>query len=171
MNDKVAVMGDYVDIKWLHGLKVARVYVEIPIEESDRFIELFKRPDKASPVKVVIARLAEDVAEPLPSAAQAASTPTAPTEVKTRTPFRDMPRSQQAALKCQDGGFQEWIKRKYYTAWHEVPLCDEEPENAANETLKAVCGIKSKKDLDAEGPSSRMWDQLRATFDNRDLIR
>lgn len=88
----------------------------------------------------------------------------------TRRTFRNMPRSQQAALKCRDLEFQKWLRDtnpKAYTHvdpdWNEAKCCDH--------ALKLSLVISSKKDLDELPCAAEDWDKIIATFDNRHHIR
>jgi hypothetical protein len=81
---------------------------------------------------------------------------------KPKIPFRDMPRSQQAGIKCRDFSFQSWI----------TPLAlDQRFEDrnlSANIALKDRLNIKSKRELDTDPDKAEAWDQLLASFDYRD---
>lgn len=163
MTDKAIMMGDYVDLKFLPGLKSARVFVDIPIEHSNVFLKMFDAPDRINPVKVVIARVQLPTAEPLAVAAQAAPIPN--TSDKPRTPFRDMPRSQQAALKLQDDEFVLWLDNKN---GNRMGIDTHTPDRL----LKTVLGITSKRQLDfPDSTHGAKWDALLTDFDNRQHIR
>lgn len=86
----------------------------------------------------------------------AGSSPVGPT-TKERTPFRDLPRSQQAALRCQDQEFIEWINAV--------------DDSSADALLKRKLGIASKKELDIDGPKSAAFDRLLTDYDLRHTVR
>ncbi len=162
MTDKAIMMGDYVDLKFLPGLKSARVFVDIPIEHSNVFLKMFDAPDRANPVKVVIARIELPTAEQ-PSGPQGPPTP--PDDSKVRTPKS---RSQMAAILCEDAAFQDWIDAED----HGVPpaaYLDETDYTRA--ILCDVLGITSRKELDSLPHKGEAWDKLRASFDYRDRVK
>lgn len=96
-------------------------------------------------------------------------TPAEPAQQPSNTPFkrsfRDMPRSQQAALKLQDDEFCKWLMSAHGIIPIDVPPT---PSNWMNEIL----GITTKKELDLPGHhSQRRWDALLTDFDTRHMVR
>lgn len=94
---------------------------------------------------MALARIEEDGAADAPR--KPVSTP-APD--KPRRVFRDMPRSQQAAIMCQDAGFQAHINAG-------------NREQAARR-LRYSLGIESRADLDKDMEAAEKWDRLYAQF-------
>ncbi len=155
------------DAKFMPGLKVMRLSIDIPIEHSNEFLRMFGAPDRASPVWCAVARLATP-AGPLPSGARAPER--SEPEAKPRTPFRELPRSQQAALRCGDDEFQLWIATKYHAAWDSHYYGGQHTRTgleAADLTLKEVLAIKSKRELDTDHTAAARWDALLTDFDTR----
>lgn len=174
--DKAVIQGCYVDLKFLPGLKSARVYIDIPIEHSNTFLKMFDAPDRANPVPVAIARLATSTAEQSSSPARGEAHDGQSVQVggltstqtdKPRTPFKDLPRSQQAALKLRDPEFQQWVAHAYPGLWRDVPLNGSDRENAANQVVKHLLGIESKRELDSDPMRAAAWDRMQTTFDMR----
>lgn len=178
MTDKPAVMqGCYVGMKFMPGYKVARLSIDIPIEASNSFLQMFGAPDAANPVHVAIARLTNDQGRKAPledgeveaqaekiikSSSSAHPKPVIQPE-SPRKPFRELPRSQQAAIKCQDPEFQNWIIGKFDMLGMGVT-----PERA-DAVLKRILQIESKKLLDTT-VSGLEWDKLLTDFDYRGRI-
>lgn len=83
-------------------------------------------------------------------------------------------RSQMAAIKTGDESFQIWLAEKYPTIWDKhyfnIGTNDASPE-AADRTLKTICGISSKKELDVPGAAQAAWDKLEATYNYRNQVR
>lgn len=128
MSDKPAVVqGCYVDLRFMPGLKCARISVDIPIEHANGFLQMFGAPDRASPCSVAIARLAPaeqpssglsrvtkaslaesadagDLKSSEGSTLVAGSSPAAGTTPRTRK------RSEIAALKLKDPEFVDWLE-------------------------------------------------------------
>lgn len=165
MDRPAVIEGCYVDLKFMPGIKCARVSIDIPIEHSNTFLKMFDAPDRANPVPVVIARLATSTAEQ-PSGAQAPSTP---------KPDRAYTRSQIAAMKCRDDEFCIWIAKTFPAVfdkhYYQEPGGPDGSKIAADLTLKEVLGIQSKKELDVEGPKAQAFDKLLASFDYRNQVR
>lgn len=174
MSRPAAFLGDYVDCRFLPGLKLARISIEIPIEEANAFLSAFGAPDKASPVKVAIARLVD-----APSGAQEtkdgpgagpqnvhglpSDTVATNDRDKSRPP---MTRSQLAYLKFNSAEFIRWFAENI------LP-----PDTVVNRTegyephIKAYLGITSKSELDLDGPKAVAFDRLMTDFSVRGIVR
>lgn len=165
---KAAVMqGVYVDCKFMPGLKSARISIDLPIEHSNEFLRMFGAPDRANPVHVAVARLQEGAGAPVPEK------PVEPEAVEKSKPKR----SSLAAVMCKENeAFQVWLAEKYPKVWdryyaYEIGSGGNPSPAAANDTLKAVLGIASKKELDAIPEAAARFDALRVDFELRDLVR
>lgn len=86
--------------------------------------------------------------------------------------FRDMPRSQQAALKLQDADFASWLINQPLTVRQdlEVSINAGDGSHAAfsDALLKTLLSITSKRDLDSDPDAATRWDQMLASYDFRD---
>lgn len=159
------MFGSYVDAKFMRGLKVMRVSVDIPIEHSNDFLRAFGAPDGADPVPVAIARLVTPPAEPLTAPKRGE----AQDEDKPRTPFRELKRSAQAAMKCQEPSFHDWLCLDYRSqigrCWPRDGMTYPE---MADMVLKEALGITSKKELDTSEAAGAAWDRMLCTYEYRD---
>lgn len=156
MSKPAAFLGTYVDLKFLSGLKVARVTLEIPIERSQEFIGMFGTPNKADPAWCALARI--DVA-----ALNAPSVPeksVEPAKVEKAGPKRS---NLAAVLVKENEAFQRWIIPSY--------IMTSNPVMEADRRLKEVLGIQSKRDLDTDPEAAARFDALRTDFELRDLVR
>ena len=163
MTDKPAAMaGVYVDMKFMPGLKMARISIEIPIEHSNEFIRMFGTPDRVSPVAVGIARLQEGAYAPaVPERAE----PAAPV-VKAETK-----RSSLAHRMCLKPQFIVWVCAEYERQFgHEHYDCGS-PTASADNALKCLLDIKSKTELDNDENAAAAWDGLLASYDYRNQVR
>jgi len=179
MDKPAAIEGCYVDLKFMPGIKCARVSIDIPIEHSNAFLKMFDAPDRANPVPVVVARLATSPAEqsssrlsgdtengpdgkaPDPKAGRSAGPATPVAEAQGQDKPRTYTRSQIAAMKCQDQEFQVWLggsECRGNARW-------------CNQLLKGQLDIMSKSELDVEGPKAQAFDKLLASFDYRNQVR
>lgn len=64
--------------------------------------------------------------------------------------WNDMSRAQQAGVLCNDPAFQRWL---------EIDPAEDGAKYAA-ETVRAVCGVRSRADLDALQNAGYKWDDL-----------
>lgn len=175
---KPAVMkGTYADIRFMSGHKVARVSIDIPIEYSNEFLAMFGAPDRANPVWCAVARLAEPNAGEESGDVGKSETPKG--VVGTQMPragsipaSRSLTRSQIAALKLNDEGFQIWLADKYPATWDDFYINRGmlSPE-AADAVLKDRIGISSKKELDSDPVAADRFDRLLTDYDNRNHLR
>lgn len=170
MDKPAAFFGSYVDAKFMRGLRVMRVSVDVPIEDSNAFLAAFGAPNGTDPVPVGIARLKEEPLKRLEengpdSVGTPLGTPHARAEGQDRP--RTYSRSQIAHLKCQDKEFQSWMERQYSY----VPSIGYSREGAADSMLKQLLDISSKKELDQPGPKAEAFDRLMTDFDTRAYAR
>jgi hypothetical protein len=163
MADKPAAMaGVYVDMKFMPGLKMARISIEIPIEHSNEFIRMFGTPDRVSPVAVGIARL---------NAALVPETSEEPpaTDNFTGRAVGRKKLSNIAAILCEENeDFQVWLADQYPAIWdnHYINGHMLSPQ-AATATLKEALGIKSRTELDEHGPKADAFEKMRTSFTYR----
>jgi len=159
VNKPAAFLGTYVDLKFMSGLKVARVTLEIPIERSQEFIGMFGTPNKAEPAWCAIARM--DV--------EALKAPTVPERPAEPAPVErgKAKRSSLAYLMCRDIAFQQWIGCKETL----MPVHPDAPIHTADQILKDRLGIMSKTELDTDPKAAARFDALRTDFELRDMVR
>lgn len=165
MTDKPAAMfGSYVDAKWMRGLKVMRISVDVPIEQSDEFLKLFGPPSGSDPVPVVLARYEGRK----PREAHEEVAPSGAEDARQKQSWATMSPSQRAAVKLNDEGFQIWLADTFPTIWdsHYIDRNMLSPD-AADATLKEVLGIHSKRDLDGSPVLAESFDKLLASYDYR----
>lgn len=167
---KPAVMkGTYVDLRFMPGLKCARLSIDIPIEQSNEFLTMFGAPDRANPVWCAVARL-----QAAPSGANKENGPDVltravpvPTDAVNLPPHaeaegQDKPRTrgQIAGMKLKDPSFQLWIARQCT----KTVVMGATAADTADAQLKLVLRIGSKTELN-EGPKADAWDRLLASYE------
>lgn len=188
MSKPAAFFGSYVDAKFMRGLKVTRIMIDIPIEKTNEFLAAFGAPDGVNPVPVAVARLNPEAltrleyppeAEPPTESPQsaggkaraAALTPERRTEIAKAAADerwgkepRNYTRSQLAFLKTEDRDFQAWLG---------VPMNQDADvrEAECDHRLKVRIGITSKSELDQEGPKALAFDRLLTDFSVRGIVR
>lgn len=82
---------------------------------------------------------------------------------KPKRAFKDMPLSQQAALRSTDQQFARFLE----TRWNEP--C--KPEHQAEWIRMECCGIKSRAELDTNAEAARLWRNLEGHFQSWLLTR
>jgi hypothetical protein len=151
-----AFLGTYVDLKFLSGLKVARVTLEIPIERSQEFIGMFGTPNKADPAWCALARI-NVAALNAPSVPEKA---VEPAKVEKAAPKR----SSLAAMLCKNSeGFQAWLVDTYWTGKEDIGDYDG--------LLKRALGITSKTEIDNNPDKAEAWERMLTTFKHRHTVR
>lgn len=167
-----ALQADFTSYRPVPSRKVLILSFEVPLESQEHTFKVLGYPTPGESTWVAIARLALTTAK-----AEGATAPNTNTQAPERSEpekrhFRDMPRSQQAGIKCQDRDFFGWLT--YHEKFQDaVQACDTSASNAevADMTLKLALGITSKKELDAPGPAQDEWLKMLASFDNRAYTR
>lgn len=143
-----AIQATYHDLRFVKTRKVAQVTLEIPIEQAQAFVELFGTPNPATETWVAVARLSLTAQKQ--EQAKAIEAP------KERRPFNTLPRPQQAALRCNERAFREFLRGH-------LGYAPDTAEDTA-EAVRKICGVNSRSDLDTR-PASEKWDRLNGQFE------
>ena len=80
---------------------------------------------------------------------------------KPRTPFDNLPKSQQAGIKCGDDEFDAWLRR----------LDGDVASEDTTTLLYYHLGITSRKDLDNDAAAAERWDRMLTSFEMRSHAR
>lgn len=129
---------------------VWQLQIEVPIEDAMLAIEAFGIPVPGKEKWVAVALLdAKAAAAPQPPA------PAEPEKPKRR--FQDLPRSQQAGIRCGETEFVQWLDRRFHTMFAQCG-------NNEEEFVRRYCGVTSRSLLDAKGGPAESWDELNAQF-------
>jgi hypothetical protein len=131
MTDKAAFKASYADFKIVKGRQQAQFVLEVPLEEADAALKALgglPRPDQERWVAVAVLDM-KAVQEPKP-----------------KRQWHELPRSQQAALACEDARFREWIVAG-------------DAEQAAVK-VRRHCLVSSRALLDTDKDSAALWDRL-----------
>lgn len=141
MAANAVIDGTFSDLKTVKTRSVVQLVIEVPIERAAQVVEMFGFPQPGSEITVAVARLvAPPVVEP----------------EKPRRPFRSLPRSQQAALKCNDPDFQNWIGARG------------RPDMVGQDTarhLRERLGVQSRSELDETDAAGKRWDALLTEYE------
>jgi len=84
--------------------------------------------------------------------------------MNARTPFNDLPPSQQAGILCVTEDFQRYIALRIMPEDTDPAeaICN---EAAAAAEIRYVCGITSRRALDTDTDASAKFHQLRTDYD------
>ena len=89
-----------------------------------------------------------------------------PEKPKERRPFHTLPRSQQAALLCNDNRFWWWLSDKEDRRIGPPPPGHPpyvETEQEAADAVRSMCGVASRRDLDQPDHALK-WDRMVEEF-------
>lgn len=162
MTKPAALQADFTSYKPVPSRKVLQLVFEVPLETQEQTFKVLGYPTPGESTWVAVARL-----DTKPQAqAEGATAPN-----KTHS-WDTMSRSQRAAVKCGDRGFQIWLCNDHRP---QNGRCWPQPGMTATEkadlVLKESLGITSKRELDVPGPKADAFDRLMASYDHRDMVR
>ena len=135
MSAPAVISASLVDVRNIAAHKCVRLEIHVPAEQAGIVLAAFGWPTAVDPVPVAIARL--DL--------KAASEPEKP-----RRPFETLPPAQQAAMRCQEIGFQKFTHAK-------------SPEEAA-EAIRFRCGVGSRSELNTNAEAARIWRDIDTAY-------
>lgn len=138
-NGRAAMTGNYADFKLVKTRSVVQMIIEIPIERGGEVTRMFGLPQPGEEIPVAVARLTAQ-----------------PVEVPARpvTSWSDLPRSQQAGIRCSERPFREW--------W-----ASSDPRLPGHDVVQFVyqaCGVTSRSELDLNETAGKKWDALDLEF-------
>ena len=132
-NSAAAIRATFSDWRPVKSRKVVQIILEVPIEQAESVMKTlgFPRPDAET--WVAVALLKEELKE------------------KPRRQWGDMTATEQAAIKCHDADFMQWMGAN--TA--EGCAC----------AVRKHCGVQSRADLTTNTDARIKWDGLQAKYD------
>ena len=78
-----------------------------------------------------------------------------PKAERPKRPWRELPASMQAGIRCAEPAFQTWL--------HEIPEGVDAEEYTAR-TIRVECQVDSRADLDTNGAAAAHWYQIDLEF-------
>lgn len=87
-----------------------------------------------------------------------------PAVQKPKTPFRDLPPSQQAGIRCNDPAFYDWVMKQPWAdgrAWGETTSA----ADIAAEFIREECRVSSRAHLDNHAMPREVWHSLNNQFE------
>lgn len=161
--------------KSLATRKQLQITLEVPQEYAAEALKMLGVGDPAESQWFALTRLKSG-----PGSTKEASAPSPPSvaegQEKPRKHFSDLPRSQQAALKCADNEFCAWL----YDGYRELVMQLEKRglvkeggdyETYAPIVLRAALGVASRKELDTDNRKAAAWANMLTDFEMRSYAR
>lgn len=142
---KAALQGSLVDIRNVGTHKSVKLTIHVPEELALNVTELFGWPTAASPVPVALARLVEITQQV--------------TVMKQSKRFHELPIAQQAAMRCNEGAFRQYLADLMDTNKHGLshPVYDTADQAAV--ALRGYFNVASRKDI-----KPHAWERLDSEY-------
>jgi hypothetical protein len=178
MSEHCIIRADFSNWRPIQGRKVMQLIFEVPIEEAETALKMLGIPQPGESKWCAIAllengKLASESAaglrknapkpsestaapegqtgqEPSPITATIAETGTSETPSHGRRPFSSLPLSQQAAIRCGDALFQEYLKV--------------ETEGDAVLKVRSLCGVESRVFILKGTQAGDYWANVEAHY-------
>lgn len=141
MSERPVIAGNYADFKLVKTRSVCQLVVEIPIEQAEIAVRMFGIPRGGAEIWVAVARLEQAPPKPVASP-------------KERVRFHTLKPSAQAALKCEDVEFWEWLS----VGDGEGPVVNNTDEAAL--AVRAACQVGSRSEFDSNPEAAARWQDL-----------
>lgn len=156
MSAPAAISGDFATYKHVQGRKMLQLVIEVPAEMASAVFAALGTPGSGEAIPVALARLASSPA-----------TVSQPETVrKERRAFTDMPYAQQAAIRCQEPSFQQYVKAQAPTAWDSMARrgsTASAPEIAA-QLVRDWCRVESRSEIVKGTQAGDNWEHIEAAF-------
>jgi hypothetical protein len=137
--------------------------VEVPIEQAQKLITALGLPNPSEETWVAVARLEETREGDWRDARRQIlenleSPPAASVEApKPHRPFSELPYPQQAALRCQDLSFREFLREK--------KGFDIDGAEEAARAVRSACNVKSRADIKPGTVAEKLWLRLNSHYE------
>lgn len=144
-----AFRATYSDFKLVKTRKVVQIVLEIPVEHANAVLDVLGgMPDPSRETWVGVALLTPDAAKPQPV--------DQPRPAGAKRPYRDLPKPQQAGMRCDEAAFVSFLKEERPDDWHEA--------TDAAECVRLICGVSSRADLATNHAAGVIWHQLDSQY-------
>jgi len=153
-----AFRATFSDIKNIKTRQVVQLIFEIPLAEFDAAYEVLggmPDPSKERWFGIAAIKTQRD-SSPGPAAAKPQPVPDKP-QAGAKRDWRDLPASQQAALRCNDATFRAFLNENICEKWAT-------DDRLAAECIRSVCGVESRSELDTNHRARVMWHQLDSQY-------
>ncbi len=147
MSAPAAITGDYCDLRFVKGRKVAVIHIEIPIEAAGDFVKACGTPSPATGVPVAIARLKPDAKQAEPVKAE-----------KPQRKWGELSRAEQAGIACTEMRFWRFLSDR---AQNKITISNADEAATA---VRSICNVCSRAILDNSQTAALAWDSLYSDF-------
>ena len=158
MTKPAAIAGTFADLRTVKTRGVVQLVIEVPIEQGAKVVEAFGFPQPGQEVPVAVARLVEQ-----PKGMCVTHNPSEQPRRNSQK-WEEMMPSQQAALSVKNRAFQVFLFKAYPKAWRLAAADGDNDEDISDRAVKALCKIKSKRDLNTDELARMRWNTLTAEF-------
>lgn len=141
MTNAAIISGELTTMRHVPTRKVYQLIVEIPAEAAAAAFAALGTPGAVDQISVAVARLVDRREPAAPSLIE-----------KPRTPFAELPLSQQAAMRCAEPEFQRFLHERQGAGGVLHLRGDISDEVAAH--VRFLCGVDSRSDI-GKGPNDR----------------
>lgn len=148
-----AITAQLVDVRNVAAHKSVRLELHVPAEQAGLVMAAFGWPTMADPVPVALARLTaapETIAKPEPP--------------KERRPFSELPYAQQAAMRCNEPHFWNFLASNSESFWREMIAKYGSEASAAAAMVRRTCLVDSRAEINKGMPSGDRWSVIEADF-------
>jgi hypothetical protein len=156
MSKPSAFRATFADLKVIKTRQCVQIILEVPTEQFDAAYEVLGGlPNPAAERWFAVAALAQD-SKPASERPQAVVLDKP--QLGGKRDWRDMPPSQQAALRCNNAAFNAFLKEKWHDDWNEAGA---DPA----ECVRLICSVPSRSALDTEHRARVVWKQLDTQYE------
>lgn len=155
MDELCIIEADYANWRPVSGRKVLQLVLEVPIEKTQEVLAKLGIPTPGESIWVAVAILDKNKKDSTQASEAGGSKDTVGAGRLPR-PWKDMPYSQQAAIRCGEPAFQAFLNAPN--------------EEVAAGVVRLRCGVKSRSDLDKltddkrETTSRIQWAHLEGEY-------
>lgn len=158
-----AIAATFVDFKNVKTRRVLQIIFEVPQHQAKAALDMLGMPDAATERWFGIAALKPETEVMQDDRRLVELSTSRPDQVSQPRPdrakrdWRDLPASQQAALRCEDAMFRAFLTEE--SGYGRI-------ENAiyAAATVRNICHVDSRADLDTNHKARVIWHQLDSQY-------
>jgi len=168
MNKPLAIRAAFADMKIVKTRQVVQLILELPLADFDQAYEVLGGlPNPANerwfgiaPIKEVMPNIQSD---PVPTDVRPEPKDKPARSKHGVRPWRDMQPQTQAGIRCDDPEFIAFLREERSDDWHESM-------EDAEECVRLICGVVSRKDLATDHRARVIWHQLDEQFLTRKAL-
>ena len=157
MTGPAAFRAVYANWKLIKTRGMIQVVLELPVEQADAAYEVLGGMPVAGKERWFgIAAIRNPEATPGVSDPAPAQVPQ-PRPERAKRDWRDLPASQQAALRCNDATFRAFLNETQCDGWAVT-------SDLAADCVRSACAVNSRSDLDTNHKARVIWHQLDSQY-------